>query len=315
MVKDIDVLVIGSLNIDIVVEAERQPRPGETIRGTSFFTVPGGKGANQAVAASRLGLNVKMLGCVGADEYGCQAVEALAHNGVDVSGIARVSGGSTGCALITVVGGENTIILFEGANAHCIPSAFDALEDEIARARILLMQMEIPAEMTRRAGEIARANGTLFILNPAPAPAQMMSREMLSLVDVLMPNEHEAKSLLAIAPEAPMRPEEIVTAFADAGFDGEVVATLGSQGAVYRDGDEILVQPAYEVQAVDTTGAGDAFIAGFCYGRLNLARREAVAFAAAAAAINVTYYGAQPGLPTREEVESFLRERAGGQGA
>jgi ribokinase len=299
------VAVAGSLNMDLVVRAPRIPQPGETIIGSDFRNVPGGKGANQAVAAARLGAEVSMVGRVGHDTFAESLLENLAADGVDHAYVTRDPKAATGVALIVVDDtGENSIVVASGANARFSPADVDLAEEALVNADVLLLQLESPLETVRRAAELARAHGAKVLLNPAPA--RDLPDGLLSLVDVLIPNETEA----ALLTDRSVRSEEHARGAAEAllasGVE-TVIVTLGEQGALLaREGTFTLV-PAFQVEAVDTTAAGDAFVGGFA---IALAEgrplQEAVRWGNAAGALAATKMGAQPSLPTREALERLL---------
>ncbi len=291
------VLVIGSLNMDLVARCERLPRAGETVFGQDFFTAAGGKGANQAVAAARLGAPVAMAGCVGSDRFGDDLVAGLRHDGVTVDAVRRVDR-PTGTALITIdERGGNTIVVISGANAASDPAVVDRA---LAGAPgILLLQHEIPAATNAHAILTAHAAGWCIVLNPAPA--RPVARELLPLVDIIAPNETEAAVLTGTG-DARDAARHLLAQGARA-----ALITLGGEGALYCDGRGVLHCPAVAVQAVDTTAAGDAYIGALAAA---LAQDRDVAdslgFAAAAAGLAVTRLGAQPSLGTRQEVAEFI---------
>ncbi|MCP3726140.1 ribokinase [Paraburkholderia sp. CNPSo 3272] len=289
------VVVVGSINIDMVVTTDTFPRLGETLFGTRFSTHPGGKGANQAVAAARLGAEVTMIGCVGADAFGGEMKATLAREGVD---IAHVSTGreATGIASITLSGGDNAIIVVPGANHELSPEDIDHASAAIAEADVVLAQLEVPYATVLHAARRAREHGKPFFLNPAPAVE--LSGELLELTTLLTPNQHE----LATALQTP----EGAWAEVIARSPVRIAMTHGKDGAYYADANGALVhQPGFPVEAVDTTGAGDTFngaLAAFWH----LGIGEAVRRANAAGALSVTRAGAQGGMPTLAELEAFL---------
>ncbi len=297
------IVVVGSLNIDLVVRTPRHPRPGETIIGGKFQTFPGGKGANQAVAAARAGAQVIMIGRVGADAFGIDLLEALVRDGVDTTHVLRDDQAPSGVALITVdTAGQNAIVVVPGANARLSPGDVERAQDAFAGAGALLLQLESPPEVVQRAIELANAHGVLVILNPAPA--RPLDAALLAGVDYLIPNEHEL-FLLAELDAA----EEIDAAVARLRARGarHVIVTLGGNGAVAFCGEQKIIVPAHRVSVVDTTAAGDAFVGAFavalCEGKKV---EDAVRWANAAGALAVTRAGAQPSLPYREDILSLL---------
>jgi ribokinase len=293
------VVVVGSINMDMVVATETFPRLGETLFGTRFSTHPGGKGANQAVAAARLGADVTMIGCVGDDAFGNEMKATLAREGVDIR---HVSTGreATGIASITVSGGDNAIIVVPGANHELTPAHIDAASDAFAQADVVLAQLEVPMATVIHAARRAREHGKPFFLNPAPAVA--LSEELVELATLLTPNEHE----LATALQQP----EADWARTLASRPGRIAMTHGKEGAYFTQADGTLAhQPGFTVEAVDSTGAGDTFngaLAAFWH----LGMREAVRRANAAGALSVTRAGAQGGMPTLAELEALLKQQA-----
>ena len=301
------IVVIGSLNMDLVVQSPRHPNPGETLIGTSFHTLPGGKGANQAVAAARMGAEVTMIGCVGADAFGDQLIENLGAALVDTARIRRAEE-STGVALITVSeAGANTIVVVPGANFAVSPEQIRANEDVIRRADAVLLQLEIPLPAVKAAAELAHAHGVPVLLNPAPA--QPLARDLLQHVSYLIPNEHEAALLIGAAPGKQNEPGEAAAALQAMGV-GSVVITLGEQGAILFDGAAAHTVPAFPVRAIDSTAAGDAFVGAFAVA-LSEGRSpaDALTWGCAAGALACTVLGAQPSLPQRQRVEHLVAGR------
>ncbi|WP_310631215.1 ribokinase [Paraburkholderia sp.] len=293
------VVVVGSINMDMVVATDTFPRLGETLFGTRFSTHPGGKGANQAVAAARLGADVTMIGCVGDDAFGNEMKATLARAGVNIR---HVSTGreATGIASITVSGGDNAIIVVAGANDGLTPAHIDAASDAFAQADVVLAQLEVPMATVLHAARRAKEHGKPFFLNPAPAVA--LSDELIELATLLTPNEHE----LATALQQP----EADWARTLATRPGRIAMTHGKDGAYFTQADGTLAhQPGFTVEAVDSTGAGDTFngaLAAFWH----LGMSEAVRRANAAGALSVTRAGAQGGMPTLAELEAFLNQQA-----
>ena len=305
------VAVVGSINMDLVVRAPRFALAGETILGHAFNTIPGGKGANQAVAARRQGAEVCMIGRVGGDDFGDTMSRNLEREGINTERLVSDQGESSGVALITVDdSGENTIIVVPGANGRLSVADIEAARKLIAEADILLMQLEIPLAVVEHAARAAREGGVTVILNAAPA--RPLSPQLLSLVDYLVVNETEVLLLArgTSATNGTTSPEEAARALQGIGARN-VVITLGEEGAVLLpvSGASVPV-PAFTVRAVDTTAAGDAFVGAFAV-RLAAGAEpaEALRWANAAGALTVTREGAQPSLPTFAEVEEFLRER------
>jgi ribokinase len=301
-----DIVVIGSLNADLVVRLPRFPAPGETIRGEDLAIVPGGKGANQAVAAARLGARVAMVGCVGADSFGDSLIQNVKNNGVDAAHIQRDGSAATGTATILVdAKGQNSIVLSPGANARVSPD--DLRPDMLAGARLLLLQLEIPTEAGLRAAQLAHRSKTRVILNPAPAAE--LPDELLKLSDYVVPNETE----LALLTGSELRDKRSLESAARALLQRgarSVVVTLGAKGALVVSGFATKYVPAYRVRPVDTTAAGDAFIGGLAAALLRRnSLQDAVQYGCACGALATTKFGAQPSLPTAEEVRAFLRAR------
>lgn len=326
------IVVVGSLNMDYVMQVERLPQRGETIFATGYSTAAGGKGANQAVAAARAGSQVCMIGRVGSDVAGRALVRGLKEAGVDTSRVEEDAMEPTGSAYITVDRrGANTIVVNRGANFALRPSHVLAAEGLIREANAVVVQLETPMNVVAQALELAKKHGAAAVLNPAPMVP--LSREMLAFADWLIPNETEAASLLRLLDlcgeaDEERRNDESGGEYAKdvarrlAGATGaNVVVTLGEEGCVYagplnRGG---LAFPAYRVDAVDTTGAGDAFVGALACGLdatsggpVDIAKL--ISFAQATAAVAATSLGAQPSMPVRARVEEFLLEREGGGG-
>ncbi|MGH8946762.1 MAG: ribokinase [Acidimicrobiia bacterium] len=298
---DYDVVVIGSINHDLTVVTERHPDPGKTVLGTEHHSGPGGKGANQAVAAARLESRVAMIGRVGDDEQGRALVEALESERVDVAGVVRDATAGTGLAVITVDrDGENTIVVIPGANRFVDAGQMRASAAIISEAPVVLAQLEIPVEAV---SEAAAMVGGTFLLNPAPA--QALSPDLLERVDVLMPNRGEL--VMLAGDEEPDDPSDVIGAARTVEGPGAVVVTLGAEGAVLVEGREAAHIPSPEVEVVDTTGAGDAFCGAVAHAlAMGIALAEAVRWGVAAGAIATTRRGAQTALPTLRELKAFL---------
>ena len=306
----VNVTVVGSLNMDLVVKAPRLPAVGETVTKGTFGTFPGGKGANQAVAAARLGARVGMVGAIGKDAFGSQLRDGLRRDGVDVSHVIEIDDAPSGVALITVGSqGQNTIVVAPGANWRMTPAHVDAAADLIARSQILLIQLEIPIDTVTRAAEIASSAKVRVVLDPAPAPESPLPDRLIRLVDVINPNEVEAKVLTGtnVADERGAR--DAAERLLAMGCRSAMIK-LGARGAFVADGDTRAAVPGIHVDAVDTTAAGDAF-AGALAVALGEGRpiMEAVRFANVAGAISVTRMGAQPSMPRRAEVVEFAAAR------
>jgi len=299
------VTVVGSLNMDLVARAPRIPRPGETIIGGEFRNVPGGKGANQAIAAARLGATVSMVGRVGRDTFAGPLLDNLDADGIDHTFVVQDPEAATGVALIVVDdGGENSIVVASGANMRLSPADVSAAEAAIAGADALLLQLEIPLETVIRAAEIARARGVKIILNPAPA--RSLPAELLSLVDVLIPNESETALLTGLPVGDQAEAKTAAAALQDSGV-GTVILTLGERGAMLATEGKTELFPAFDVTPVDTTAAGDAFVGGFAVALAEgRTLSEAVRWGNGAGGLAATKLGAQPSLPTRWDLERLL---------
>jgi ribokinase len=290
------IVVVGSINMDLVTQAPRFVGPGETILGERFLTVPGGKGANQAVAAARLGAEVALVGALGRDAFGDQLHAGLAAEHVDLSHVARLDDGASGTASITVANGENQIIVVPAANARITPAQVEAARLLIERADAVLVQMEIPLETVEATVRLGHRLGVPVILNPAPA--QKLPTDWLKLARYVTPNQHELAILLGADPADDFK---VLMQRAPC----PVVLTRGGEGAWYREQGEPLRQPGFKVKVVDSTGAGDTFNAALAV-FLKEGLPEAVRKACAAAALSVTKLGAQGGMPTGRELDTFL---------
>lgn len=298
------ILVVGSINMDLVIHTPRLPALGETLAGNGFRTIPGGKGANQAAAAAKLGAQVRMIGCVGDDVFGGALTDSLTGAGVDVAGVER-AGEASGIAVITVCGGDNHIILDRGANAMVSPSLLERHRSLFQWAELVLLQLEIPMESVLCAAQLAKADGADVLLNPAPF--EPLPPELLRCVDILVPNASEASLMLGYNMAGPAQAAEAVRALCTHGIRLAAV-TIGSSGCVYNDGDTVWHQEAYRVQAVDTTAAGDAFVGGLGVCLSSGARvGDAAAYATAVSAITVGRHGASSSLPGRDETDAFFR--------
>ncbi|MDI6696632.1 MAG: ribokinase [Anaerolineales bacterium] len=307
------IVTLGGLNMDLVVRVPVIPKPGETITGHSFATFPGGKGANQTVALARLGAQVCMIGRVGADSFGETLLNNLRQEGVRTDFVKVDHERATGVALITVEdSGQNNISVAPGANmavsAEEVIAAFSALED----FDMLVMPLETPMEAILTAARLAREHGARVALNPAPA--QPLTSELLQWVDIIIPNEFEAAALTGIETSEETGAHRAALQLHE-WTGGSVALTLGERGALLLDDSQTPPQfiylPAYRVTAVDTTAAGDAFVAGLALGLSEgMPLSKAAQLGSAAGAISVTRHGAQPSLPKRAEVEAFIREHS-----
>ena len=301
-------VVLGSINADHILNLESFPTPGETVTGHHYQVAFGGKGANQAVAAGRSGADIAFIACTGDDDIGERVRRQLERDRIDVAPVRAVNAQSTGVALIFVnAEGENVIGIHAGANAALSVEQVEAEKARIAGAQALLMQLESPLESVLAAAKIAHQHQTTVVLNPAPARA--LSDELLSLIDIITPNETEAEKLTGIRVENDDDAAKAARVLHEKGI-GIVMITLGSRGVwVSHDGQGRRV-PGFKVQAVDTIAAGDTFNGAFVTALLEgTALDEAIRFAHAAAAIAVTRKGAQPSVPWREEIDEFLRQQ------
>ena len=299
------ICVVGSLNMDLVVQTPELPAPGQTVLGGPFATFPGGKGANQAVAAARTGAHVSMVGCVGADGYGEVLRAGLEAEGIDVSQVLVREGVASGVALIAVApDGQNTIIVAPGANGTLTVDDIDRAADAIGAADVLLLQLEVPVPAIVHAAMLARRASTRVILNPAPA--QPLPDTVLASAEFLVPNETEAAALAGVTPTGWTTAEEVALKLVDGGAHA-VAITLGSRGALLRHAGVTYKQSAFPVHAIDATAAGDAFVGTFAVALAEgLPAQEAVRWGAAAGALATTQVGAQPSLPARDAIRVLL---------
>lgn len=298
------VVVVGSLNMDLVTRAPRLPRGGETLIGESFCTIPGGKGANQAVAAARLGAKVSMVGCVGSDAYGQELRGALLAEGIDCQPVSVVAG-SSGVALIVVDdNSQNAIVIVAGANGVLTPDVLDRFDEVLRGADVIICQLEVPDATVGHALKRGRELGKTVILNPAPA-SRPLPADWYACIDYLIPNESEAAVLSGLAVDSLETAEAAATQLLAAGA-GKVIVTLGAQGLMFANGASFQHFPAPLVKAVDTTAAGDTFVGGFAAALADgKSEVEAIRFGQVAAALSVTRAGAQPSIPTLLEVQAF----------
>jgi ribokinase len=299
------VLVVGSANVDFAVAVPRLPSPGETVSEGTLLVDRGGKGANQAVAARRLGAEVRLVGCVGADASGDEIRAALGREGIGTEGLRSTPAAATGTALIVVdAEGRNQIAVAPGANRHLTADDVRAREEDIRWAAVVVGSLEVPLEAVREAFALARRHGAVTILNPAPVPPRPI--ELWALVDHVTPNGGEAERLSGIAVRDPASAAQAGRALRARGA-GTAIVTLGAGGAVIVAGDGVAPVAAFAVRAIDTTAAGDAFNAGLAVG---LAEGRGVGAAArlasAAAALACTRRGAQDSLPARAAVDQLL---------
>jgi ribokinase len=307
-----DIVVIGSLNADFVVNVAHFPRPGETLAGRDFEVFPGGKGANQAYAAARLGERVRMIGQVGHDAQAEWLRHHLAQAGVDVCRVRSDASVSSGVAIITIDGqGQNQIVIVAGANGTFRPELIERDRDLLSAAGMVLLQLEIPIVTVEAAAQHGKAAGAKVILDPAPA--QPLPDDLLRTVDYLTPNETELAILTAAKPSSLSR-QTAATLARQLLIRGapKVIVKLGAQGALLVTPEREHFWPAFNVRTVDTTAAGDAFNAAFASALVRgCSEIEAGRFATAAAACSVMRPGAQPSMPTRSEVEALLGQALG----
>lgn len=291
----VKVVVVGSISMDLVVTSKVRPGAGETVLGDAFKTVPGGKGANQAVAAARLGAEVHMIGCVGDDYYGNQLIKNLKNNGVSTKFVKPVTQIGTGTAHIVLAEDDNSIVVVKGANDFVTPEYVEGALEILKEADIVLIQQEIPFETIEYVSNVCASYGLSLLLNPAPA--HFISNKVIDQATFITPNEHEVKLLFPN-----LSVEEVLKQNAT-----KVFITEGSKGARYHSGKEEVLVPTYKVDVVDTTGAGDTFNAAFA---VAVAEGKDLAgslrFANRAASLSVTKFGAQGGMPYRQEVEDNL---------
>lgn len=298
------VVVVGSLNMDLVTRAERLPRAGETLVGQSFATVSGGKGANQAVAAARLGAEVSMVGCVGDDAYGEQLRSALLAEQIDCQAVTAVAG-SSGVALIVVDdSSQNAIVIVAGGNGQLTPEVVGGFDPVLQAADVIICQLEVPLATVEHTLKRGRALGKTVILNPAPASGPLPA-DWYSSIDYLIPNESEAAALSGLPVDSLASAEAAASQLLAAGA-GKVIITLGAQGSLFASGTGFEHFPAPRVKAVDTTAAGDTFVGGFAAAlAAGKSEAEAIRFGQVAAALSVTRSGAQPSIPTLSDVQAF----------
>jgi ribokinase len=306
-----DICVVGGINMDLVVQVPHIPRPGETVHGGDVARFPGGKGSNQAVAASRLGASVVMVGQVGADAFGDELIKTLGAAGVETTHVRRVSDTATGVALISVASdGQNAIVVAPGANMAWDEAAVVDVERAVMGCRVLVLNLEVPRTVIARAIRGAKRSEAQVILNPAPH--RVGDEACFGDVDVFVPNQVEAALFAAMNPEATTDWEAVGRRLWTLG-PGTVIVTLAGAGSLIVTADGATHVPSFSVAVVDTTAAGDAFVGGLAAARLRgLPLRDAVRYANACGALTVTRQGAQPSLPHRADVEQLIA-RGGGR--
>ncbi|MCP1450243.1 ribokinase [Priestia megaterium] len=289
------VTVIGSSSMDLVVTSNIRPGAGETVLGESFKTVPGGKGANQAVAAARLGADVSMIGCVGEDHYGKAILENFKSNSVSVENVKPVTDSDSGTAHIILAEGDNSIVVVKGANDYITPDYVEKAKEKIKEADIVLIQQEIPEETVEYVAELCQELKVPLLLNPAPA--RPLKAEVIEQVSYITPNEHEAELLFEGKEK-----EEVLKQ-----YPNKLFITEGKQGVRYFNGKKEVLVASYQVETIDTTGAGDTFNAALAVALAEgMGFEKGIQFANRAASLSVTKFGAQGGMPTRKEVEESL---------
>lgn len=302
-----DVLVVGSLNMDLRIRTPRLPAPGETLTGSGFDTDGGGKGANQAVAAARQGARVAMLGAVGQDAHGAALLAALQADGIDTHAVERIAGTPSGTAAILLMpDGENSIVVIPGANHALTPERVRAQADRLRQARVVVAQLECPLDAVAEALAIAREAGAVTVLNAAPV--QPLGDALLGQLDWLVVNEIEAAALAGMPVPGPAEARAVAEQLRRRG-PRQVLVTLGAEGLVLAGPEGTLALPAPRVQAADTTGAGDTVV-GALAAALAAGRplREALTRAQAAAALAVTRLGTQSAMPTAAEVDRLVAD-------
>lgn len=297
--------VLGSINVDHVIRVPYFPKAGETLTGYGYQIAYGGKGANQAVAATRVGAKVSFIGAIGDDQIGQTMKQAFEQDGIDTSAISVISNQSTGLAMIQVAdSGENSIVISAGANADLSESLVEQHKSHIEQADILLMQLESPLQAVTLATKFAKTAGVKVVLNPAPA--QPLPDSLLSHIDIITPNETEAEILTGVKVIDEKTAKVAAKYFHQLGIE-VVLITLGSKGVYYSEKEQGEIIPGFRVDAVDTTAAGDTFNGAFVTALLEgKSAKDAIRFAHAAAAISVTRMGAQTAIPNREEVDKFF---------
>ena len=304
--KKIDVVVVGSSNTDMVIRLDRLPKPGETVIGGEFNMAAGGKGANQAVGAARAGGHVTMVACLGRDMFGNQAIDGFKKEGINTDFIVRDPGAKSGVALICVdkKSGENSIAVASGANAHLSLKDVSDAGKAIARAEVVIMQLEIPIAVVEAAASLASKAGVRIILNPAPA--QYLTRALLKQVSIFTPNEIEAEFYTGIKVKTLADAARACDELISMGIETAII-TLGARGSFVATKDEKKLVPSFKITPIDTTGAGDIY-----NGALAVALGEgqsifeSALFANAAGALAATRLGAQPSAPKRDEIDALL---------
>lgn len=299
------VVVLGSMNMDLVATVARMPAEGETIMGDAFRTTPGGKGANQAVAAARLGADVRMVGRVGNDSFGPALLDGLRGHGIDVSSVAVDASNSTGIAMILLEpNGKNRIVAVYGANMACDEEQLQSARVAMEGADVLMLQLEVPMALSLAAAEYARSEGIRVVWDPAPA--RELPTEVFAAADILTPNQSEAEMLTG-APVVDRTSAETAARAILARGTSVAIVKLGADGLVYASTEGVFHLPAHDVNVVDSVAAGDAFGGGLAVGLAEgKTLREAISLGMAAGALAVTRSGAQDAMPSRAEVDSLV---------
>lgn len=300
------ILVFGSINLDLVGRVPRLLIAGETLTGSSFLTTPGGKGANQAVAAARLGVPTQMVGRVGGDEFGRSLLTGLQTAGVDIQAVQVDDSTHSGVAMITVSAtGENQIVVIPGANGQIDRTDVERLRPLLPQAKVLLLQLEMPLEIVKLAAQAAHAAGVFVILDPAPVPTESLA-DIYPLIHILTPNQIEASQLVGFAVDDRAAAERAAIALRQAGVE-TVMIKLGAEGVVCATAEKIWHVPAFPVEVVDTVAAGDAFAGGLAVALAEgRSLEQAIIWGSATGALAVTQPGAQTAMPDRATLENFL---------
>lgn len=295
------IAVIGSINMDMTVKTERVPCKGETIFGRDLRHIPGGKGANQAVAAARLGGYVSMFGCVGEDSFGESLLNNLKEQGISIEYVRKISGVTSGLAMITVAENDNMIVVVPGANGYVTVEYLETVKEEILEHDIILLQNEIPKETVHYAIEICHKAGKTIIYNPAPA--YLLEEELMNKISYLTPNEHE---VMIVIGDSSVKQSDCLDKLIN-NYPDKLIVTVGSRGVKAADAEGVFLVPSLKSDVVDTTGAGDTFNGAFAFA-LSQGQdfREALHLANVAAGLSVEKEGAQAGMPNLEAVRSRL---------